>query len=108
MPCSRISWRSTATIFAPSATRSTSGSSAWRSAAVADLRVVLDEPQRTWRPGDVVTGHVAVRTYEQQKCEWLRVGVLWHTHGRGNPDRGEASGATLFEAGEWAAGEVEY
>ncbi|MGM0557831.1 MAG: hypothetical protein ACQEVA_15710 [Myxococcota bacterium] len=75
--------------------------------AKCDLSVVLDEPNRTFEPGDRVTGRVVVDVDKAVRCDGLTVTHQWKTHGRGNVDRGAVGAETLF-AGEWEPGRYEY
>jgi hypothetical protein len=52
------------------------------------LEVELDEPERSYRCGDTVTGRVRVRTDGEVTCTKLVVEQVWRTHGRGNLDTG--------------------
>jgi hypothetical protein len=75
--------------------------------AKCDLDITLDEPNRTFEPGDRVTGRVIVDVDKSVRCDGLTVTHLWKTHGRGNTDRGEVGAETLF-TGEWESGRYEY
>lgn len=69
-----------------------------------ELSITLERADRTFRPGEVVRGHVRVRTDAAVPCRRLVVVHHWRTHGRGNVRSGPEQGVSLFE-GEWRAGE---
>ncbi len=52
--------------------------------AKCDISVVLDEPDKTYAPGEKVTGRVNVRVDEPCACKKITVSFGWETSGRGN------------------------
>lgn len=74
--------------------------------AKCDLRIELEEPKRTRVGGEPIKGTVVVRAEQNVTCKGLDVACIWTTHGRGNIQRGETDGKTLF-SGNWDAG-LEY
>ncbi|HKL87759.1 MAG TPA: hypothetical protein VJ884_02065 [Salinibacter sp.] len=69
-----------------------------------DIRVELDENDRTYQAGDTVTGTVHVEVNNDCQCDDLILALEWHTHGRGNTVEHRVGQQSLFR-GEWAAGE---
>ena len=65
-----------------------------------DLSIQLDEPNRTYEPGELVTGRLVVEVFEAVRCDGLSIQHRWKTHGRGNTDRGIADNEVVF-SGEW-------
>ena len=72
--------------------------------AKCDLTIELDDPDRLYTGGEVISGVVRVDCDADVNCKGLEVKSVWRTHGRGNIDTGEAQRETLF-AGQWSAGE---
>ncbi|MGI9471561.1 MAG: hypothetical protein ACR2NZ_08525 [Rubripirellula sp.] len=69
-----------------------------------DLSIELDQPDRVYLGGEMITGSVRVATDADVKCTGLEVSSGWRTHGRGNVDSGIGQTATLF-VGEWKSGD---
>lgn len=67
------------------------------------LKIELDEPNRTRKAGELVTGQVVVQSDKDIRCKGLTVTSYWTTHGRGNTARGDVELSKLFE-GEWQSG----
>lgn len=74
--------------------------------AKCDLRIELNDPERTRSGGEPIKGTVVVRAEQNVNCKGLDVASIWATHGRGNVQRGESDGKPLF-SGNWDAG-LEY
>lgn len=74
--------------------------------AKCELTIELDDPERTRIAGEPIKGTVVVRAEQSVNCKGLDVACVWATHGRGNIQRGEIDGKTLF-SGSWDAG-LEY
>jgi hypothetical protein len=72
-----------------------------------DLTVMLDEPHRSYRCGEPVTGRVCVRTEGDGEvvCKKLVIEQLWRTHGRGNSDQGVLEEQIAADQ-RWLAGQV--
>ena len=70
-----------------------------------DVNIVLDRTNRTFRPGEEVTGTVRVQVNRDVKCKGVLLEHLWHTHGRGNKASGNKATLVLHR-GELQAGEV--
>lgn len=70
-----------------------------------DLAIEFDRSDRTYRPGETVSGKVTVQVNAKCQCNGLKVARLWHTHGRGNRDEGGKVEEVVF-SGEWWPGEV--
>lgn len=69
-----------------------------------DLEIALDRPDRTYRPGDKVSGFVGVTVNKDARCEAITLTREWRTHGSGNRARGGAETIRLAE-GDLVAGE---
>jgi len=69
-----------------------------------DLEIVLDHPDRPYKPGEKLSGFVGVTVNTDCKCNGLTIASQWRTHGSGNNRSGPNHPTTLFE-GEWKAGE---
>lgn len=69
-----------------------------------ELDIELDDPNRTYRAGDELTGRVVVEVDKDCPCRGLSVVCKWNTQGRGTPTSGSARQISLF-SGEWTAGE---
>jgi len=74
--------------------------------AKCQLTIELDQPERTRIAGEPIKGTVVVRAEQAVNCKGLDVACIWATHGRGNVQRGEIDGKTLF-SGSWDPG-LEY
>ncbi len=72
--------------------------------AKCQLVISIDEPQRTYRAGDRLSGRVRVHVDKDVVCNGLTLGVRWTTHGRGDRDQGPESMWRLHE-GQWRAGQ---
>lgn len=70
-----------------------------------DLQIELDEPDRTFRPGDTIKGAVRVSVDANCECDGLTLECQWETHGRGNTNSGDPTVQTLHK-GPWYAGEA--
>ena len=71
---------------------------------ISDLRVELDKPERTYRPGEAISGRVLVYPDSVTECEGLTVALVWATHGKGNRARQPEKAFHLFR-GTWLSGE---
>jgi len=74
-----------------------------------DLRIELDAPEASYRPGEVVNGRVVVRATQDTTCDGLSAKLEWFTHGKGNRDAGtgykiDPPASELFK-GQWRAGQ---
>ncbi|MCO4747806.1 MAG: hypothetical protein KC912_23625 [Proteobacteria bacterium] len=69
-----------------------------------ELAVILENPEATFKPGDVVRGFITVDVSDAVKCRGLHVRLLVRTHGRGNRWEREHGADLLFE-GNWNPGE---
>lgn len=69
-----------------------------------DLRILLDRPDRTYPPGEQITGRIEVAVHEDCECKGLWVYCGWKASGGGIRDTGEAGEQKLF-AGPWRAGQ---
>lgn len=72
-----------------------------------ELIVHVDRRGESYRPGEVIAGHVEVRVSSACKCDGLDVAVEYYTHGKGNVSHGRIVSERLW-AGEWAPGEHRY
>jgi len=63
------------------------------------------EPILDLRVGEAVSGRVEVVALEDQEFSVLRIGLFWHTEGKGNRVTGEGGSVDLSRAGEWRKGE---
>lgn len=70
-----------------------------------DLKIELEEPRRTYRPGEPIKGSVRVEVDANCECEGLTLARAWRTHGRGNVSSGEPATEVLHR-GPWYAGET--
>lgn len=68
------------------------------------LRIVLDEPDRTWVPGEEIAGRVEVEVDEDVTCSGVRVRLRWLTAGDSNAATGE-TGAENVGSGPWKGGD---
>jgi len=75
--------------------------------AKCDLSIELDQPERRYRPGDIITGLVRVEVDRETKCEGLTLSYQWRTHGRGNRAEGFELPDELFR-GQWRPGTYTY
>ncbi len=71
--------------------------------AKCDLTLHLDGEKTSFRPGDIVRGTLEVRVDKDAKCNELKVGLRWRTHGKGNSVSEEIASQVLFQ-GDWTAG----
>ena len=69
-----------------------------------DVNIVLDRTNRTFRPGEEVSGTVQVRVNRDVKCNAVLLEHFWQTHGRGNKASGAKVTSTLHR-GDLRAGE---
>lgn len=69
-----------------------------------DLQIVFDQPGRTYRPGDTVSGTVVVLARDDVQCDGLILTTRWETHGAGNRDSGTEQRWNLYQ-GQWQAGQ---
>jgi len=51
-----------------------------------DLAVLFDREERTYQPGETISGEVQAKVNEDVSCKALRIELCWQTHGRGNTD----------------------
>ena len=70
-----------------------------------DVSLVLDRANRTFRPGEEVTGTVHVRVNRDVKCDAVLLEHFWQTHGRGNKASGNKATSVLHR-GALQAGEA--
>jgi hypothetical protein len=68
------------------------------------LRVVIDEPDRAFAPGDPVRGRVEVEADEDAECTGLTASVGWRTAGEANVAEGPRT-AILLGSGQWKGGD---
>lgn len=68
--------------------------------AKCELSIQLDEPDRTYEHGELVTGRLIVEVFDAVRCDGLSIQHRWKTHGRGNTDQGIADSEVVF-VGEW-------
>ncbi len=71
--------------------------------ANSSIQVVLNEPGRVYRPGELIAGVVHVRVHAECKCDGLDVAVAFFTHGKGNTATKQIQAFRLF-VGTWAGG----
>ena len=71
--------------------------------AECNLKIELDDPNRTRVGGENVTGTVLVSTSGPMQCKGLEVTSYWATHGRGNVETGDVDRQELFQ-GQWETG----
>lgn len=69
-----------------------------------DLRIVFDRPERTYVPGERITGRIEVTVHEDCECKGLWVYCEWKASSGGIGDAGNAGQQKLF-AGTWRAGQ---
>ena len=69
-----------------------------------DVNITLDRTNRTFRPGEEVTGTVRVQVNRPVKCDGILLEHFWQTHGRGNTASGNKQTSVLHR-GELRAGE---
>lgn len=74
--------------------------------AKCQLTIELEDPERPRIGGEAIKGVVVVRAEQAVNCKGLDVACVWATHGRGNVQRGEIDGKTLY-SGSWDPG-MEY
>lgn len=70
------------------------------------LSIDLDRPERRYRPGETVSGHVVVEVDASCRCDGLVVQMTWRTHGKGNVDTKALESFVLWN-GQWSAGQVQ-
>lgn len=70
-----------------------------------DLQIVFDRANRTFRPGEEVSGTVHVRVNRDVRCDGLVIEHFWQTHGSGNTATGPKQTNVVFQ-GDWRAGEA--
>jgi hypothetical protein len=60
-----------------------------------DAGLQLDRPDRTYRPGEAITGQVVLRVREElTRCE-VRVALYWRTSGKGDVEQGQPEALDL-------------
>ena len=69
-----------------------------------DLRILLDRPDRTYAPGERITGRLEVAVHEDCECKGLWVDCEWKASSGGIGDAGNIGQQKLF-AGPWRAGQ---
>ncbi|MDP7035993.1 MAG: hypothetical protein QF752_16025 [Planctomycetota bacterium] len=69
-----------------------------------ELEVLIEEPNRVFRPGETIRGQVLVDVNADCRCDGLSLRPTWSTHGRGNRDGGKGEAIQLFQ-GLWTAGD---
>lgn len=72
--------------------------------AKCDLEIVLDHPDKPYKPGEKLSGFVGVTVNAGCTCNALTLACQWRTHGSGNDKSGPAQVQTLY-TGSWTAGE---
>lgn len=50
------------------------------------LTIEFDRPDRTYKPGEIVTGRILLETDRGDRCKGIVVRRYWRTHGKGNKD----------------------
>jgi hypothetical protein len=74
--------------------------------AKCSIQLTLDKSDRTYAPGEVITGSVVVKVLEQCRCKQLTLRWRWRTRGWGDSDKGpDEYLLTLNEGEEWLAGQ---
>jgi len=68
-----------------------------------ELSIVLDEANNDNFGGDFISGHVQVSVDKDVRCDGLSVGLLWRTHGHGDPHDVIEAESLLFQ-GAWQVG----
>lgn len=68
------------------------------------LTIELDRADRTYAPGEAITGRVRARPSQDLRCDALTVSVEVHTHGKGNPASAVGASEVIFR-GDWSPGE---
>lgn len=69
------------------------------------IRITFDNPERTYRGGDKVSGEVHIQVNEDIRCNGIILNHYWRTHGRGNSDWGTKHEIRLTEMQPLQAGE---
>ncbi|APZ95618.1 hypothetical protein [Fuerstiella marisgermanici] len=70
-----------------------------------DIQITFDQPDRTYRGGDTVTGEVHIKVNKDIRCNGILLTYYWKTHGRGNTDTGEKKDIVLSEMVPLQSGE---
>lgn len=70
-----------------------------------DIRITFDNPDRTYRGGDTVSGEVHIEVNKDIRCNGIILTHYWKTHGRGNTDLGHKHEIRLAEMQPLQAGE---
>jgi len=65
-----------------------------------ELSIQLDDPNRVYKGGDLVSGTVHVQADRGVRCKQLEISSLWRTHGSGNVAQ-EKSDSTVVFQGDW-------
>ncbi|HYO74141.1 MAG TPA: hypothetical protein VEU33_49525 [Archangium sp.] len=74
--------------------------------AKCELQLTLDKSDRTYAPGEFITGSIVVKVLEQCRCKQLTLRWRWWTRSWGDSDRGpDEHLLTLNEGEEWIAGQ---
>ena len=69
------------------------------------LRIELDEPDRTFRPGDDLRGVVHVDVDDDCDCRSLRVILEWYTHDHDLPENSGSQQTQVLCTGLWQRGQ---
>jgi len=68
-----------------------------------NLAVLFDREDRTYQPGETISGKVEATVNTDVSCEALKIELCWQTHGRGNTE--SQSVDTIVQPGlDWKAG----
>jgi hypothetical protein len=66
------------------------------------IEILFDKPDRTYAPGEEITGVVRVRVDEEYECWTLTLRYGWRTHGRGNRASGKPDEMALAYEEHWS------
>lgn len=70
-----------------------------------ELAILLDRPDATYRPGELIRGVVTVGVNATCHCDDLSIELQWRTHGRGNIASGSPNKVSLGTH-EWSEGDT--
>ncbi|AKJ03720.1 hypothetical protein ATI61_11931 [Archangium gephyra] len=74
--------------------------------AKCELQLTLDKSDRTYAPGELITGSVVVKVLERCRCRQLTLSWRWQARGWGDSDKSpDECLLTLNEGEEWIAGQ---
>ena len=71
-----------------------------------DISITFDQPDRTYRGGDTVSGEVHVQVNKDITSNGIHLTQHWKTHGYGNTDGDDHHGETLAEQSQLTAGQT--